>query len=77
MKESGRKEAGMSARAIVLVVLTLAACASAPAPKMPDESHRVPVNRVVPPELEEAGKVAEEKQPPRVRGKVVAGVEWW
>ena len=40
-------------RRIVLgIVAVLAtACVSAPSPKEPDESHRVPVNRVVPVEL--------------------------
>jgi entry exclusion lipoprotein TrbK len=33
-----------------LVVVLLTACASGPMPKAPDESHRVAVNRVVPPE---------------------------
>jgi len=37
-------------RALVVVLLA-AACASAPGPKRPDESHRVPINRTVPPEV--------------------------
>ncbi len=40
-------------RALVLV-LVMGACASGPAPKAPDESRRVAVNKVVPPELEQA-----------------------
>ncbi len=36
---------------VLCVVLMLAACVSGPAPKVPDESHRLPVNRVVPPEV--------------------------
>ncbi len=36
------------------LLIIVAACASAPAPKRPDESHRVPVNRTVPPEVEDA-----------------------
>ncbi len=39
---------------VLVVVLTLAACASAPTPKAPDESRRVPLNKVVPPEVEAA-----------------------
>ncbi|HTP26549.1 MAG TPA: TrwH protein [Anaeromyxobacteraceae bacterium] len=43
-------------RRLVLVIVSLAAgspfaCATAPKPKEPDESYRMPVNRVVPPEL--------------------------
>jgi hypothetical protein len=37
-------------RALVLA-MGLAACASVPGPKRPDESRRIPVNRTVPPEL--------------------------
>ncbi len=40
------------------LLIIVAACASAPAPKRPDESHRVPVNRTVPPEVEDAVKPA-------------------
>lgn len=35
---------------ILVAALLLSGCASAPAPKAPDESQRVPVNRVAPPE---------------------------
>ncbi len=35
---------------VVLVVMVLG-CATAPKPKAPDESRRTPVNKVVPPEL--------------------------
>jgi hypothetical protein len=35
----------------LLLAAGLLACASAPGPKVPDESHRVPVNRTVPPEV--------------------------
>jgi len=34
----------------LLLLAFLAGCASAPRPKAPDESHRIPVNRTVPPE---------------------------
>jgi hypothetical protein len=35
----------------LLLAVGLLACASAPGPKVPDESHRIPVNRTVPPEV--------------------------
>ena len=38
-------------RTAALFCLLVFACASAPAPKTPDESHRVPVNHSVPAEL--------------------------
>ena len=34
-----------------MVALLATACVSAPSPKEPDETHRVPVNRVTPPEI--------------------------
>jgi hypothetical protein len=43
-----------------MVAVLATACVSAPSPKEPDEAHRVPVNRVVPPEL------AAEKPPKKV-----------
>ena len=51
------------------------ACASAPGPKRPDESYRVPVNRAVPPEIEEAVKTSsasDAQRQPRREGEV----EW-
>ncbi len=52
-----------------------AGCASAPGPKRPDESHRVPVNRTVPAEV--AGALATD---PRNRAEPKASarveVEW-
>ena len=42
-------------KALLLVALA-AGCATAPAAKRPDESHRIPVNRSVPAEVEGAGK---------------------
>ena len=38
-------------RALLLVIVLAAGCASAPGPKRPDESRRVPVNRTFPAEL--------------------------
>jgi hypothetical protein len=52
-------------RMVVGMVAVLAtACISAPSPKEPDEAHRVPVNRVVPPELaaEKPAKKAAQKE---------------
>jgi len=48
-------------RRLVLVMASIAAgsllaCATPPKPKEPDESYRMPVNRVVPPELGGAAK---------------------
>jgi len=38
-----------------LLAAVLLACASAPRPKAPDESHRIPVNESVPPEAAHQG----------------------
>ncbi len=35
----------------LLLAALLVGCASAPRPKAPDESHRIPVNRTVPAEV--------------------------
>jgi hypothetical protein len=43
-------EGAESMKRIVLAVVMVLGCASAPGPRAPDESHRVPVNRGVPPE---------------------------
>jgi hypothetical protein len=48
-------------RHLVSVVVSVAAggllaCATAPKPKEPDDSYRMPVNRVVPPEVGGAAK---------------------
>ncbi len=52
---------------VLVVVLMVAACASAPAPTAPDESRRVPVNKVVPPESEQAtGNGRAAKRTPKV-----------
>jgi len=59
-------------KAALLGVLLLA-CASAPAPKVPDESHRVPVNRVVP--LEAETDEGTQKKAPTVH-REGGGVEW-
>ena len=61
-------------KALLLVVLA-AACASAPGPKRPDESHRVPVNRTIPAEVESAGVSKQEVQDPRGRHRD-GEVEW-
>ena len=51
----------------------LAGCASAPRPKAPDESHRIPVNRTVP---EEAAR-PEPPGPPAARDRGHGdSVEW-
>ena len=48
------------------VALILAVgCATAPAAKVPDEKHRVPVNRTVPPEVKGDGGVDDERGPRR------------
>jgi hypothetical protein len=59
----------------LLFIALVCGCATAPVPKRPDESHRVPVNRTVPPEVEEAVKTSEPsgtQQQPRSDGEV----EW-
>ncbi len=60
---------------VLCVVVMLAACVSGPAPKVPDESHRVPVNRVVPPEVVPDGspEKAARKEKARSDG---AKIEW-
>ncbi len=61
-------------RPLVLIALACA-CASAPRPKQPDESHRVPVNRTVPAEAEDAAKADQpsgRQRQPRREGEV----EW-
>ncbi len=58
---------------ILLALLAVAGCASVPGPKAPDESRRVPVNRVVPPEAMPAeGK----KTFPRRQSPGTREVEW-
>jgi hypothetical protein len=42
-------------KALVLVLLAVG-CATAPGPKRPDESQRIPVNRTVPAEVESAAR---------------------
>ncbi len=57
------------------LLIIVAACASAPAPKRPDESHRVPVNRTVPAEVDGAVKpdqASGAQRQPRREGEV----EW-
>lgn len=59
----------------LLFIALACACATAPGPKRPDESHRVPVNRTVPPEVEAAVKTSETsvaQRRPRHEGEV----EW-
>lgn len=41
---------------LLLYVTALTACATPPAPKYPDETNRVPINKVLPPELQENAK---------------------
>jgi len=45
-------------RSLLFIVLACA-CATAPGPKRPDVSHRVPVNQTLPPELEAAAKTSQ------------------
>ncbi len=59
----------------LLFIALACACATAPGPKRPDESHRVPVNRRVPPEVEEAVRAnhgSGAQRQPRPEGEV----EW-
>jgi hypothetical protein len=61
-------------KALLLLVLA-AGCVTAPAPKRPEESHRVPVNRTVPPEADGNAKQSEPgaaQRQPRRAGEV----EW-
>ncbi len=60
---------------LVLSIVLACACATVPAPKRPDESHRVPVNRTVPPEVEGTAKADQpsgRQRQPRREGEV----EW-
>jgi len=56
-----------------LLAAGILACASAPRPKTPDESHRIPINRTVPPEVASPG-AARRAQPERP--SAAASVEW-
>lgn len=58
-----------------LFIALACACATAPEPKRPDESHRVPVNRTGPPEVDaavRANRASGVQRPPRREGEV----EW-
>ena len=58
-----------------LFFLFVAGCATAPGPKRPDESHRIPVNRTVPAEV--AGALAAQPVKPVDRkNSASAEVEW-
>ena len=57
----------------LFVVVMLTACASAPPPKVPDESHRVLVNQVVPPEAASRGSPEQATRKPR---RNAGEVEW-
>jgi hypothetical protein len=61
-------------RALCVVVM-LAACVSGPAPKAPDESHRVPVNQMVPPEVAPDGASEKAARKAKAHGDG-AKVEW-
>ncbi len=61
-------------RALLLLALA-AACASAPGPKQPDVSHRVPVNRTIPAEVQNARSSEPEASEPRQRHRD-GEVEW-
>lgn len=41
---------------VILYAVALTACATPPTPKAPDESNRVPVNKVLPTELQDKAK---------------------
>jgi hypothetical protein len=59
----------------LLFIALACACATAPGPKRPEESHRVPVNRTVPSEVEAAVKANQAggaQRQPRREGEV----EW-
>ena len=56
---------------IGVLVVTACASAPAPAPKVPDESHRVPVNQVMPPEASGDGGPAKEARKERREGREV------
>ena len=59
-----------------LLLMTLAcACATAPGPKRPDESHRVPVNQTTPPDVEQAVKANDTSSAQR-RPRREGEVEW-
>jgi len=51
----------MTRRALVSLLFAALGCASIPGPKQPDESRRVPVNKVLPPEL--SGAVKDPQRP--------------
>ncbi len=55
---------------VLMLMAAVAGCASAPAPRVPDGSHRIPVNTVVPPE---AGGQAERDAPGPWRAPKPAG----
>ena len=53
----------MTRRALVSLLFAALGCASIPGPKQPDESRRVPVNKVLPPELSKAVKESHGRSP--------------
>ncbi len=51
-----RIESQMKRFLLLLSAAALTACATPPAPKAPDETNRVPINKVLPTELQENAK---------------------
>jgi len=60
-------------RTLLLVLFIEVGCATAPSPKAPDESRRVPVNETVPPDV---SGVVGGKKPARVAPTEAPRVEW-
>jgi hypothetical protein len=58
---------------LLLLGALVVGCASAPRPKAPDESHRIPVNRTVPAEVARPDRPERPAARDLVRGD---GVEW-
>ncbi len=59
----------------LLFIALACACATGPAPKRPDESHRIPVNLTVPSEVEAAVKASQANGAPR-QPRREGEVEW-
>ena len=53
----------MTRRPLVTLLFAVLGCASIPGPKQPDESRRVPVNKVLPAELSKGVKKSQERSP--------------
>ncbi len=57
----------------LLIVAFLVGCASAPRPKAPDESRRIPVNRTIPTEVARPEALERPGARDRSRGEGVVG----